>query len=269
MISRPLFRYTLHAILALTGAASLFWPQRRDFTALALELPIALLWISIALWGIWIFSRRRGFLGDGVPVELTVRLKQEPPPAELMETGMGVLLGALWNGALFTQHARISSWLWIPALVLAAGSLWISHGLLKPILKCRRAGDTLVELNAESVELDGGAKLRVKQLGEGRIDSLSAHLLCEEIASAGQGEQARTERRTVVEQPLLDVSNISVTRAKRAVFDKEIRLPPGAMHSFQSAHNSIEWSVRIVLKAGVLPAELRVFSLPVTVGSAK
>ncbi len=265
MSKKPLLRYAILSLFALAGLSLLFFPRRHEIRALAFELPIASSWALVSFWGLRVFSRQRGLLADTVPIELSVRLSPKPEPAGLWESTSGLLLSIAWNCAFFALLTDVNSWHLIFVLLFSAGSLWSSLGLLKPVLLRRKIGDTLVEMNAESFELNQSAKLRVKQLGEGLITHLSARLICEERTRAGEGKAARRESRVVAEYPIVEASNIVVTRAKRAVFDKEIQLPPGAMHSFQSTYNSIEWYVRIELKAALTPGLRCAFLLPVVV----
>ncbi len=266
MSHKPLLRYTLLALCALVGILLLFWPRPHETTALAIELPIELLWAAVSLWGVRVFSQQRGFLADTVPVELTSRLHAVPGEPRFWESGPSVAVAIAWNCGLCALLNDARSWRLVLGLLFAAGSLWISLGLLIPVLQRRRMGDTLIEMNRESIQLNQNTKLRIKQLGEGEIAGFSARLVCEEMARAGDGKAARTERCVVAEYPIVEASNISVTRAKRAVFEKEIQLPPDAMHSFRSTCNSIEWYVRIELKAALMPVRSQSFEVPVRVG---
>jgi hypothetical protein len=71
-------------------------------------------------------------------------------------------------------------------------------------------------------------------------------LVCEEEATFRQGTDIRKEMRTVRELPVFARHEIRVTAGAPLGLQETLRVPADAMHSFQSAHNGVQW--RLVLK---------------------
>ncbi|NLE38362.1 MAG: hypothetical protein GX621_10095, partial [Pirellulaceae bacterium] len=98
----------------------------------------------------------------------------------------------------------------------------------------------------------------------GRIQQLSIKLVGQEKASYTVGTDTRTEEKTFFESDLVDTRDLW----QLAAGEVEFAVPADAMHSFESAHNKIVWSIKLhghialwpdvsdEYKIAVLPARL-------------
>jgi hypothetical protein len=83
----------------------------------------------------------------------------------------------------------------------------------------------------------------IAQHGHVIMKSLEASLLCEEEATFTQGTDIRVESREVYRQPCLVRRDFRIEPALPFTAPCGIAVPPTAMHSFQSPHHVVRWSL--------------------------
>jgi hypothetical protein len=106
-------------------------------------------------------------------------------------------------------------------------------------------GATAVEVSAHPLVPGGRCDLWLSQSGRRTLhmNSLSVLCLCEEEAKGGQGEDRRTTTRRVFAETVVAQEGFEVQPGFPFEVRGELRIPPGAMHSFLTAHNQVRWKL--------------------------
>ena len=104
-------------------------------------------------------------------------------------------------------------------------------------------------------------ELSLSQTGRLRMKSLEVYLICEEQARFRQGTNSRTERHRVFERAAYRCKDFQIRQDVPFQARFPIELPAGAMHSFKSEHNEINWSLVVHGKAAGWPEFRRSFPL--------
>jgi hypothetical protein len=109
----------------------------------------------------------------------------------------------------------------------------------------------------------GSYGLMLAQAGSGEFRELSMSLELEERATFRQGTDTRSERVVVWRQPIHAWQNVQLSPGTRFEAHATVRVPPMAMHSFASEHNSVRWMLVVHGMPARWPAFRRVFPLVV------
>jgi hypothetical protein len=175
-----------------------------------------------------------------------------------------------WNGvaAVLTVWATRSwandtpEWLLSALLVPAhAVGAWSIYYFLRQLVVHTAMGPTIVEISNHPLYPGGRYELLISQTGNLRMKLLVVQLVCEEQATYHQGTDVRHETRTVYEQEIVRLSDFTIEPG--STFEKEVEfaIPVEAMHSFLSAHNSVNWKIVVVGQAEQWPQFIRSFPL--------
>lgn len=111
-------------------------------------------------------------------------------------------------------------------------------------------GPTLVEIAEQPLYPGRPCDLVLSQTGPMKMKSLEILLVCEEEATYQEGTHTRTECRPVYRQQVLRQEGVEVPRGTPLEARLVLEVPTGAMHSFKSAHNEINW--KLVVKGDVI-----------------
>jgi len=192
---------------------------------------------------------------------LTYRLPSSTRPARNV---LGCLFFTLfWNGitapfVVITIASRLgASWAkpgppWpiqlviiLFALVGLSALVFLIYFGIAELLVAIGVGPTTVEISHHPLE--PGAHL-VVFLSQGarrtmQMNRLRLLCVCEEQASRSGGENARTETRRVYEEEVLAREEFELQPSLPLEARAELRLPPGAMHSFLAVHNQVRWKL--------------------------
>ena len=122
-------------------------------------------------------------------------------------------------------------------------------------------GPTLVEVSDQPLIPGRQYELSLSQTGRLRMKSLEVYLICEEQARFRQGTNSRTERHRVFERAAYRCKDFQIRQDVPFQARFPIELPAGAMHSFKSEHNEINWSLVVHGKAAGWPEFRRSFPL--------
>lgn len=165
----------------------------------------------------------------------------------------GLLLACLlWNGfvsvfVVFVAGGHLDGDPdWFPTLLLIP---FVAVGIVLIVLMIRQLlvttgiGPTLVEISDHPLHPGTRCRLFVSQSGRLTVNSLEVSLVCEEEATYRQGTDTRTETRKVYQQEVFLREGFEVRHALPFQADCELEVPAGAMHSFKSDHNEINWKV--------------------------
>lgn len=138
-----------------------------------------------------------------------------------------------WGLSIFIlPHAAVSVWL-VRRLALL---LWAQTGM----------GPTTVEISDMPLRPGQEYQAAFWQHGHMRVRSLSLSLQCLEEATYHQGTDIRTEIRVVWEEQLAEHCDFDIDPRQPFQALCTLKLPLGAMHSFQTAHNAVHW--RLVVR---------------------
>lgn len=183
-----------------------------------------------------------------------------------------LLAAFVWNGiasvmAVLAIRSLASDGPDWSLIVFSAPAVLIGLGLLawfvRELLVTGVIGPTLVEISDHPLRPGETYELLVLQPGRLPFQRLSVSLVCREEATYRQGTHTRTETCEVVRVEVLRTERSA--SGTRAPFQAEcsFRVPETAMHSFQSAHNGVCWSITVEGAAEGWPEFRRVFPVVV------
>jgi hypothetical protein len=102
-------------------------------------------------------------------------------------------------------------------------------------------GPTAVEICSHPLLPGRQYKVHLSQSGHIAVESLSLWLACEEEVTYHQGTDIRHEVRAVLEEKIDERTSFQIEPGMPFQIECLVRIPSGAMHSFQSEHNAIHW----------------------------
>lgn len=185
--------------------------------------------------------------------------------------GFGIF-AALWNAVLIVLgiNAGID--------LLGGRTDWLLLGLLVPFGVVGVAGIAVfvrrlviaTAIGTTQVEI-GGQRLRpamtfdvlLAQGGTGTLESLDLTLEAEEQATFRLGTDTRTERLIVCRQQVAAWRSVQLSPGTRFEARVTATIPPSAMHSLTTEHNSVRWMLVVRGMPSRWPAFVRTFPLVV------
>lgn len=128
----------------------------------------------------------------------------------------------------------------VPFLLIGVGAVFF---FVRQLLVATGTGPTLVEISDHPLHPGKTYDLFLSQSGRLKINALEVLLVCDEEATYRQGTNTRTETRVVYEKQIFRREDFEVRRD--APFDVrcQMTVPAGAMHTFKSGHNGINWKI--------------------------
>lgn len=182
--------------------------------------------------------------------------------ATLCALGIAVTLGMRFRHSLGENEFDYSA-LTMALFSLAVG-IWAAIGFVRQAMRLSAFGPTILEIS--EFPLRPGEKVGVFlfQPGRFRFKLLEVLLVCEEVATYTQGTDIQTERRQVVQERLFRHRGVQVTPKAPFETQFEFELPPGAMHSFSSSNNQIQWKIVVQTLAKGWPQFEQVFPVVVS-----
>lgn len=198
----------------------------------------------------------------------------QSPGWQLLAT---TLFAMLWNAVVCLLTVSVirghlagrPGWLLTLLLVPFWGvGFWSIRELLKLVLVHSGVGRTTVEISELPLVPGREYELVVSQHGQGTLRRLEVWLVCEEEATFTQGTDIRIERRVVWRGLAWEGRELVLEAAAPWVQRCVLAVPPLAMHSFQSEHNAIRWSVVVRGEFPRWPAFERGFPVVVYPGPA-
>jgi len=189
-----------------------------------------------------------GRITDSPGTELAYRLPMAGSPAWTL--GLWLTACLLWNGivSLFAVVAVNSLWAGAPDWVLIVfliPFLAIGIGLIvvfvRQLVLATAIGPTLLEISEQPLYPGRTCDLFLSQTGRLRIHWLEVLLACDEEATYRHGTNTRTENHRVYQQSVFRRERLEVQQGMAFTARFAAEVPPGAMHSFKSGHNEINW----------------------------
>ncbi|NLX97255.1 MAG: DUF3592 domain-containing protein [Rhodopirellula sp.] len=159
-----------------------------------------------------------------------------------------------WNGivglfVVFAINGHVSGapdWFLTVFLVpFALVGVGLIYYFVRQLLVTTGIGPTMVEVSDHPLRPGERYQIFLSQTGRLRVNSMEILLVCEEEATFRHGTDTRTETRRVFEQPLFRREGFEVHRGMPFENLCDFEIPPGAMHSFKSPHNEVNWNVLV------------------------
>ena len=146
----------------------------------------------------------------------------------------------------------------IPFAVIGVGLILF---FLRLFLATTGIGPTLVEISDQPLIPGRRYRFFLHQAGRLQIQRLEVLLVCEEEATFRHGTDTRTETRRVHQESIARQDDLEVRLGVAFELEGELEIPTGAMHSFKSPHNEVNWKVSVQLDVAGWPAYERSFPL--------
>jgi hypothetical protein len=169
------------------------------------------------------------------------------------------------RGHLVGQHDWLFTAFSIPFLAVGG---WSIYYLLRQIVIQTGMGPTTVEVSDLPLYSGRDYRVAVWQQGHIRVVKFEVCLVCEEEATYHQGTDCRTEVREVQRFVVFEQGDFLIEPSQPFQCSFLLSIPPDAMHSFQGAHNSVQWRLVVRGSAEGWPEFRRAFSLVVYPGAA-
>lgn len=209
-------------------------------------------------------------LNDSPGIRLAYRLPSTGSP--VVRVAASVLLALLWVGTwlvlvvvavtgLISGTPRpVLTFLLLP---LGAIGFWAARFSLRQLREAAGVGATIVEISDNPLMPGEKYRLYVAQYGNLRLRRLRIALVCQEESIFRQGTDVRTDHHDAAEVVICSDKNISIDPKGAWEQEFEFLVPAGAMHSFQSPHNAVNWKIVVAGESRPWPSFCR--SFPVVV----
>ena len=148
-------------------------------------------------------------------------------------------------------------------LPMGLAASWTVYHFYRQLLKLTGIGPTELEVSDYPLKPGGEYTIALTQPGRSHLRLLDVLLVCLEEATFDQGTDIRTEKTIVYEQRLLRKRDITLTPESPFEVELKLSLPAGAMHSFKSENNRVQWKIVVHSQAIGWPKLER--SFPVSV----
>ena len=199
---------------------------------------------------------------------LRYRLPIESPESWTL-LGFG-LFALLWNAVLAVLAVGAGldlmggrrDWLLLALLIPFAVVGIAGIGLfIRGLVLATASGTTQLEISDHPLRPGERYDVLLAQGGAGTLRNLEMTLEVEEQATFRQGTDTRSEKVVVARQPVHSWRGVQLVPGTRFEAHATITIPPDAMHSFASEHNSIRWMIVVRGRPARWPAFTRVFPL--------
>ena len=137
--------------------------------------------------------------------------------------------------------------------------VWSIFQFFRQLLKLTGIGQTSIEVSSYPFMPGQTYKVFLSQAGRVRLKLLDVSLVCLEEATFNQGTDIRTESTTVVEHRLFRQRGISLRPGEPFKTEFELSISSGAMHSFKSPNNRVQWKIVVTGQAKSWPRLRRNF----------
>jgi hypothetical protein len=184
--------------------------------------------------------------------KLRYRLPIETSPGWAL---VGMLLACLfWNGIVgimlfFAARSGLAGnpewFLMIFCVPFLAIGLYLIYLFFRQLLVTTGIGPTLLEISDHPLHAGGEYQVFLSQTGRLSVNALAISLVCEEAATYRQGTDTRTESQKVFVRELFRRENFEIPPGMPFEMQCSLDVPPSVMHSFQSAHNRISWTLLV------------------------
>jgi hypothetical protein len=176
----------------------------------------------------------------------------------------------IWNGSAAVLvvlavdsflEGRPEWFLTIFAVPFLAIGGWAVYDFIRQMLIHTGIGPTHVEISDHPLHPAGTYQVHLSQGGNLMIKTLALSLVCEEAATYRQGTNIRTETRIVFDRQIFRKTSFRIEPGMPFEHQCHVDIPAGAMHSFRSEHNAVNWRLVVRAEADAWPPYERGFPL--------
>ncbi len=197
---------------------------------------------------------------DNITNSPGTRLKFRLPVGVSPALALSAVLVAciLWNGivgvaatiAIRSHLDHQPDWVLTACVIpFALVGVAMIYYFVRQLLVATGIGPTLVEISDHPLNPGRRYGVFLSQAGRLHVNELEMLLVCEEEATFRHGTDTRTETRRTFQQPVFHTEQFEIHRGLPFETTCELAIPDGAMHSFKSEHNEVNW--KIVVKGAV------------------
>lgn len=182
---------------------------------------------------------------------LAFRLAAQSPAWGLLAFLLACLF---WNGifsvlltVVVRSHVAGNAEWFLTAFTIPLGvvGVLLVWGFFRHLREVTRVAPTIVEISDHPLRPSKEYELYVAQPGPLELERFRVLVVCEEEATYSQGTNSRTMQRRVYQDELFHREGLRIPAGTMFETRCRLRLPPRAMHSFQSRHNQIRWKVLV------------------------
>lgn len=139
--------------------------------------------------------------------------------------------------------------------------------LVRQLLIATGVGPTLIEISDQPLCPGGRYDLVLLQTGRLKMNWLEVYLVCDEEATFRHGTDTRRESHRVYQQRVFRQEGFQIQRGEPFEARFAVEMPAGAMHTFKSDHNEVNWKVIVKGDVADWPGYERSFQVIVYPGS--
>jgi hypothetical protein len=158
----------------------------------------------------------------------------------LWNAGVAVMLYFAVKGHLAADPDWFFTLFCIP---FALVGLFLIYVFFRKLLIATGIGPTLLEISDHPLHPGEEYHIFLSQSGRLKFNELTLALACEERATYRQGTNTRTESRPVFQQEIFRREQFEIPSGRPFETETCVQIPAGAMHSFKSEHNEIQWTL--------------------------
>ena len=140
---------------------------------------------------------------------------------------------------------------------------------VRAVVLATSVGPTQIEISDHPLVPGSSYDVLLGQGGAGLFRSIELGLEIEEQATFRQGTDTRTQRLVVRRERIAGWQRVRAVPGGRFEARVSVTIPPGAMHSFASENNSVQWRVVVRGQPDRWPEFVRVFPVVVFPGSIR
>ncbi len=145
-----------------------------------------------------------------------------------------------------------------PFVLIGIGTIYF---FFRQLVVATVIGPTIVEISDHPLKPGRTYDLFLSQAGSLKMNALEVLLVCDEEATYRQGTNARNERQRVFQQRVFRREDFAISAHAPLDVRCPVQVPAGAMHSFKSPHNEINWKILVKGEAAGWPDYERSFPL--------
>lgn len=156
------------------------------------------------------------------------------------------LVGFFLYGVIQDYFRGAADWtvtLVITPLAIAGG--WLAYQMFRDAQGVSGVGVTRIELSQHPLRPGSEHLGVINQAGQFTARRLTVTLLCHEIAVYRQGTDTRRSSEEVFREVLLRESSFKIQPSSPYEAEFRFTIPDDAMHSLQTSHNEIRWSIEV------------------------
>jgi hypothetical protein len=193
-----------------------------------------------------------GNLTNSPGTRLSYRLPGEQTPFWRLSLTMAFALIASAVAAVLTvlairsfRDGRPEWFLAVVAASLVAVGVWAVYYFVRQMAILTGIGPTGVEISAHPFLPGMSYRVFISQAGRLHMRILELVLVCEEEATYHQGTDVRTDRARVFAKQVFCRRNFDIKPGSPLEQECQIEIPSGAMHSFKSNCNAVQWKLLV------------------------